>query len=216
MFQQRSYSGKSFRPKPIIEQPDSENLVVLTPWGAPEYANQVLSSIKDFLEMSQEAEATVVASGTQLYSSFANRMRSAALMANENLYLNANKSEYLSAVELLALSKQDDLVSWVHIGAPHLFLQDHRSIQPLCYTLDWAWQTDQKSPLLCHGLGVERSVNLNCGTYRVSNSCQFIMISRSYVPASFYTLQDVNLEEVSRVLIEDDPEMPFWLGLLKY
>jgi hypothetical protein len=214
MFEQRSYSGHCFRPKPLIEQADQETMVVLTPWGATEYAIQTLASIKDFLDMSKEAEATVVGALNESLSPFANRMRSAAIMANENLYLNANRTEYLAAVELAAISKEQDRVSWVHIGSPHLFLHNSQGIQPLSYTLDWAYQIHQKSPLLCHGLGLDRSVNLNCGTYKITEPSTIIMVGRSYVPPQFYQLQRPSLQTVSDLLINENSDMPFWLGLM--
>ena len=214
MFEQRSYSGQSFRPKPLIQQADRDTMVVLTPWGSPEYAVQAMGSIKDFLDMSKEAEATVVGVGNESLSPFANRMRSAAVMANENLYLNANRIEYVAAVEFVALSKENDRISWVHIGSPHLFLYNSQGLQPLCYSLDWAWQIHQQSPLLCQGLGMDRSVNLNCGSYKITEPSQIIMIGRSYVPATFYQIQKPNLQNLSQLLVDENAEIPFWLGIL--
>jgi hypothetical protein len=214
MFEQRSYSGESFRPKPLIEQPDQDTLVVLTPWGPSEFAAQAMGSIRDFLEMSKEAEATVVGSINQALSPFANRMRSAAVMANENLYLHANKNEYVAAVEFVAVSREVDRVSWVHIGSPHLFLHNSMGMQPLCYSLDWAWQINQQSPLLCQGLGLDRSVNLNCGSYKITEPSNIIMIGRSVVPSALYQMQNPDLQNLSKLLIEDNSNLPFWLGVL--
>lgn len=214
ILEQRSYSGQSFRPRPLVSQ-NNEGLIVLTPWGAPEYAETTLKTIQEFLEISREAEATVVGNVFENLTPIANRLRSAAVMANENLYLNANKSEYVSAVEMLAIYKEKNTLNWVHVGSPHLFLMNEQGIQPLCYTLDWSWQVHQGSPLLCHGLGVERSCQLNCGSYRMTDpSTKLIMIGRSYVPTSFYSLKNASLQSITDVLVEDSADVPFWLGIV--
>lgn len=215
ILEQRSYSGQSFRPRPLVSQSDDNGLIILTPWGAPEYADTTLKTIQEFLEISREAEATVVGNVFENLTPIANRLRSAAVMANENLYLNANKSEYVSAVEMLSIYREKNTLNWVHIGSPHLFLLNSQGIQPLCYTLDWSWQVHQGSPLLCHGLGMERSCQLNCGSYRITDpSSKLIMIGRSYVPAAFYTLKNVNLQTVTNILVDDAADVPFWLGII--
>jgi hypothetical protein len=81
--------------------------------------------------------------------------------------------------------------------------------------LDWAWQIHQQSPLLCQGLGMDRSVNLNCGTYKVSEPSKILMVGRSHVPASFYQLSNPTLQSMSQLLIDENSDMPFWLGLME-
>ncbi len=215
---QRSYSGKCFRPKPLVGfDEQSQSTLVVTSWNSPEPANKVFQMLKDFLVTSSDPDATVAGPYIEGLGPTANRLRNAAILANENLFLNENRTEYVAGVELAVFSVHKDILSWVQIGAPHLILSSAQGFQPLCYTPDGAWQMQQDTPLLSHGLGIEKSVYFNCGNYRLQGEEQLVMISRSQIPSNLYAnnihKKANQIDILSQVLVEDRPETPFWIGI---
>ena len=213
--EQRSYSGRCFRPKPLVGfEEQSHSTAIITSWNSPDPAAKVFQMLKDFLLATSDPEGTIAAPYIEGLGPIANRLRNAAMFANENLYLNENRSEYVAGVELAAFSVHQNLLSWVQLGAPHLILAGNRGFQPLCYTPDGAWQMQQQTPLLCQGLGIEKSVHFNCGSYRLQGGERLVMISRSHIPASLYTLKsDAKIEALSQALVDDGAETPFWIGI---
>ncbi len=216
--QQRSYSGKCFRPKPLIGfDEQSQSTLVVTSWNAPEPAAKVFQMLKDFLVTSSDPDATVAGPYVEGLGPTANRLRNAASLANENLFQNENRTEYVAGVELAAFSVHKNMLSWVQIGAPHLILSNETGFQPLCYTPDGAWQMQQDTPLLCQALGIEKSVYFNCGNYRLHGEEQLVLISRSQIPSELYTSHIHNkteqIEILSQILVNDRSEMPFWIGI---
>lgn len=214
---QRSYSGHSFRPRPLVEEnPATQTFIVVTSWGAPEHSQKVADLIKEHMNLSEDADSTNVGTFVQGLTDEGNRLRAAAQIANQYLYKNENSREYSAAVELALISVRRKVLSWVQIGNPHLILSTPKGIEPLCYSPDWSWQLQQSSPLVGKALGLERTCNLNCGSYRLQGEGdeKLMLIARSAVPGNLYTLKKIDLMMSSQLLVEDNSEAPFWLGIL--
>lgn len=212
---ERSYSGQVFRPKPLIDADSKPGTVIIaTSWGAPEHATKVVQKVNDFLSLAAEPDATAMGSYIEGLGTQANRLRSAALLANETLFSNENRAEYLAGVELTAFVIHNNSLSWVQVGTPHLLLSTRKGLQPLSYSPDWAWQLGSDSPLLCHGLGLEPHCQVQCGSVKVESMDKVILVSRSSIPGIFYSQEKLELSDLSQVLVEDSPDTPFWLGIL--
>jgi serine/threonine protein phosphatase PrpC len=167
-FEQRSYSGPSFRPTPVTNyEKSSELLLVATAWGEPDAGKIATDKIKEFLQMSEDPEATIARGHQETQVRIESRMRTAAMMVNELLYKTENSQEYKAAVELAMISIEKNMLHWVQIGAPHILLAGPRGLEPICYTPDWSWQLGQSAPLLGQALGLEKTCHLNCGSYRL-------------------------------------------------
>lgn len=213
---QRSYSGHTFRPRPIIEIEKTTNtLIIATPWGASDQAQMVIDLIKEQLSVSQQPEATRVGGFIEGLSEDGNRLRAAAALANEQLYHRENSKEYSIAVEIALISVQKRSLSWVQLGTPHLILLGNEGFQPLASTPDWSWQLQQAAPLVSKGLGMEKNSYFNCGSSRFKGGEKLFLISRSVVPASVYALREPDLNSCAEALVEDNSDAPFWLGVLE-
>ncbi len=217
-FKQRFFSGQTFLPKPVIDIEKTTNtLIVATPWGAPELGKSAVEMIKEQIgSVSTETEVTRVTQVIEGLSDEGNQLRAAALYTNENIYLRENAKEYVGAVEVAMVSVQNQFLSWVQIGAPHVLLRNARGFQPVCYTPDWSWQLKQKAPLISKGLGMERTCYMNCGTHRFEKTDHIFLISRSTLPAKLYAQEKADLDTISKVLIDSDPETPFWIAQLHF
>jgi hypothetical protein len=220
-FEQRFFSGTLFVPKPVIEfERASNTLIIATPWGPSEQAQRVIEIIKEQISSdgapTAETAVTRVARHVEGLSDEGNRLRTATAFANEQLFLRENTSQYTGAVEVAVISIQNQFLSWVQLGSPHILLRNQKGFQPLCYTPDWSWQLHQKSPLVSQALGLERSCYLNCGTHRLQKGDDILLISRSTLPAQIYAAEDNRLESLAHILVDNDPESPFWIGRLKF
>ncbi|MEZ0392381.1 MAG: hypothetical protein ACAH59_09210 [Pseudobdellovibrionaceae bacterium] len=216
-FFQRSYSGHSFRPRPLIEEDKSTNtLIVATSWGGSEHAQLVVDTIKEQLIVSEDTQATRINSGHQGLSEEANLLRQAATLANERLYLRENNREYSAAVEIALITVQKETLHWAQLGTPHLLLSGNQGFQPLCYSPDWSWQLQQSSPLVSKALGLDRQCYLNCGSYKLQGNEKLLMICRSAVPGTLYQIQSPDLTTCSQALVEDNSNAPFWLGVVGF
>lgn len=112
------------------------------------------------------------------------------------------------------LSYRNHVLSWVQLGTPHLILTGEQGAQPLASYPDWAWQLQQDAPLVSKALGLERNCYPNCGSHRVQGHEKVILVARSAVPASLYTLKNVDLSTCGQALVDDQMQTPFWLGVL--
>jgi hypothetical protein len=218
IFKQRFYSGQNFLPKPVVDIEKTTNtLIVATPWGSPELARSAIHMIKDQIgTVSEETEITRVTQVIEGLSDEGNQLRSAAMFTNENIFLRDNAKEYTGGVELALISVQNQFLSWVQIGTPHVLLRNDRGFHPICYTPDWSWQLKQKAPLVSKALGMERSCYLNCGTHRFEKQDHIFLISRSTLPAQIYGFENSDLDSLSKVLIDNDPDTPFWIAQLHF
>lgn len=214
--QQRSFSGPSFRPSPVTELESGLQLfMVATSWGEPDASARVISRIKDYMQMSADPDATVVGAKAEEVIRLDARMRSGAMLANDLLFQTDNTQEYKSAVELAFVSVQKNMLHWVQIGCPHILIASDKGLEPICYTPDWSWQLRQSSPLLGAALGLEKSCQLNCGSYRLTAGQSLVFISRNQLPPNLYSQQDASLDSLSRVLVDDNSDEPFWIAKLE-
>jgi len=212
---QRSYSGHTFRPRPLIEIEKSTNTIIIaTSWGTPEHAQTVIELIKEQLTTSHQPEATRVGNFVEGLSEESNRLRAAASIANDQLYLRENSKQYTAAVEIALISVHKKNLNWVQLGTPHLILSGDEGFQPLSYTPDWSWQLQQSSPLVSKALGLERNSYFNCGSYRLKGDEKLFLIARSAVPSLLYSQESPDLKSCAEVLVEDNADAPFWLGVL--
>lgn len=211
---QRSYAGKTFRPKPLLHELDGPSVLVVSSWGARDEAERVAQIFQDQLGIADAEDFTSPFGHLENMSPKANRLRTACLLANDLLYRDINQSEYLAAVEILALVIEDRVMSWVQVGSPHLLLHSKGTCQPLAYNLDWSWQYSQASPLPCLALGIESAININYGSIILPKDAEILLLSRGAVPSPIFQSESVELDLISRILINDNPDTPFWLGQL--
>jgi hypothetical protein len=218
IFNQRFFSGQFFLPRPVIDiERKTNTLIVSTPWGSPELAKNSIDTMKQQIgSVSVETQVTQVTRAIEGLSDEGNQLRAAALYTNESIFLHENAKEYVGAVEVSMISVQNQFLSWVQIGAPHILIYNDRGFQPVCYAPDWSWQLKQKSPLMSKALGIERSCYLNCGSHRFEKQDHIFLISRATLPAQMYLHENADLDSLSRILVDSDPDTPFWIGQLHF
>ena len=215
---ERSYNSKVIRPKPLIRQED--NLMVMTTtWGLAEDSERVADEIVKYVASSMaDVEVTSPFEFLSCYSDQLNALRIGALIANDVLYRGQNKTEYRSGVEVLALMQNENIISWIKIGGPAMWLrQSSGQIISLAGGNDLAWQFDWRSPPLPDSLlGVENSCDIHLGEFRVQQGEQILLASAQHINQAIYQNSDesLQLERMTQLLAQGHPDQAFWLGLV--
>jgi hypothetical protein len=211
--EERSYSGKTFRPRPVVSLVESDSvLMVLSSWGHRDSAEQVTQIFSDQLQLSDSEDFTSPFGHVESLGPIANRLKTAAHLANALIYREVNHTEYVAGLEVLALSYKDSILSWVQVGGPHLLLKLKDSLQPLASQYDWSWQFNQSSPLPSECLGLQASLNVHCGSLFLAAGADLFLVARGAIPAKAFELPPRDIAAMTRILVEDNSETPFWLG----
>lgn len=211
----RSYTdGSTFRPKPVVvEKPELGLIIVATAWGPIESATRTIEIILEQFELLSREDMTTPFESIPSISSAANRLRTGVLMANAYLQKSENNKQWKTAVEVSVVHVSRGVLSWVHVGSPHLLLNVGNNIHPLAYEMDWSLQSKNKGPLFSVALGLDNNPPLNVGSIRLTGEAQLLMLARSQVPRSLFGLEKFEADEVLQTLVQDQSSSPFWLGV---
>lgn len=214
--EERSYAGTFFRPKPMILASDEpQSLIVVTSWGERDESDRVVRVFQEQLKMDDSLELTTPFGRIESLGHKANQIRTAALLSNDFLYREANRTEFICGMEFLGLVYDKGVLSWVQIGAPSLLIQWKGQIQPLAYSFDQSWQYRQSSPILSTGLGLESSCQLNCGSLHIDAEAELFLVSRDSLAPGIFHQSSLTLPALTKILVQSSEESPFWAGHLK-
>jgi hypothetical protein len=220
----RSYGGKIFRPKPEVEyDPEAGLLIVATPWGPRESAGRTIQIMKEYiLTFREDADVTSPFPRLTCLSPALNNLRVAAMLANDVLYREENREEYVTGVELFAATYTQTEIAWLQLGHPNVFLsRQNRGMMPLgCHMdlpLDLSRGDEILPPLPNSLLGLDTTANFTLGSMIPQKGDRMVLISRSNVPPAIFSLTDEqrSLMNISRFLSADGKDTAFWLGILK-
>jgi hypothetical protein len=225
IIQERSYSGPIFRPRPEIHWDKSGQLLIIaTPWGPRSSAKKAIQVIQDYFVSAQEdEEATSPFARMTCLSPLANHLRIAVKLANDTIYNEDNKREFVSGIELFVMVRHNQEAVWTQIGYPYAFLD--RSERPLIafgtqidLSTEFSVGDHTLAPLPHKILGIEKSSDFAVETFRPSREDRLILISRSGIPSSFFQIEKENrtLDHLSTVFSKDNPDLPFWLGVVNF
>jgi hypothetical protein len=223
-FDQRSYGGRNFRPRPehLVDE-ESQLLVVATPWGPRAAARKAVDLIREYFSMAKtDNEATSIYQKMTCLSNEANQLRTAVLLANEALYKDENKQEFRAGVELFAASNIDNEFVWVQVGQPHVFLaRDDGRLLPLGSSVDLSVDMSAPGELLPalpnQMLGIDPSLNLTMNSFRARPGDRLLLLSHSAPPADLYAMSgsELNMERITQILAQHNPDGAFWLGVIE-
>lgn len=222
---ERSFSGKQFRSRCVIEhKPDYNLLLILTPWGDRSAAQTAIDTIeKHFLNALQDLESTSPFGKIESLSESANHLRVAIMLANDAVFQNHNREQYLAGVEILALHYSGEEIVWTQVGQPSMLLSRTRSphlhVLSSQFDLAWNYSTGGKflAPLPSQLLGMHRQSNISLQSFRPQAGDQLFFLSRSDFPGQVLSLapEQRTLDKISSVLAADNKEKPFWLAQMQ-
>ncbi len=221
--EQRSYGGKLFRPTPEVEIADDLSFgAIITPWGPRQSATRGIETLRDYvLSARQDLEATSPFQKLSCLSTLANSLRVAAMLVNDSIYREENKAEYTSGVELLIFARNENEMAFAQVGCPNLILaRKGLPLIPLAVQIDLSTEMSQTpeilSPLPHNLVGLHTTSNLTVSSIRLQPGDKFVFLSHSLgaQPFSALTFNSVNISTLSESLARQNPELPFWLGVL--
>jgi len=224
-FDQRSYSGKVFRPTPEIHMEDDGSFgVIATPWGARPGAKKVIDILTDYiLSARQDMEATSPFQKLTCLSPLANSLRAGVMLANDQVYRDENKAEYISGVEVLVFSHANGELAFAQVGYPHLYLaRAHLPWIPLSIQIDLSSELSQPPemlpPLPQNLIGLHNTTNMNLNSFKTQPGDKLIFLSHSVTSHPFFGLssEKTDIDSVTEMLSKHHPDIPFWLGVLSF
>ncbi|MBK8201987.1 MAG: hypothetical protein IPK68_06600 [Bdellovibrionales bacterium] len=222
---ERSYNGRFSRPRPeIFIEEQSGLLIIATPWGSRNAARKAIQAITEFfLAAKDDIEVTSPFQKLTCLSSIANSLRTAVMLANDLVYQEENRDEYLSSLELFAAAVSANELSFVQLGHPQVFL-DRNGYPPITsgsladLSLDFSRNGNVLPPLPSALLGVHSTSALNIRTIRVNKEDRLLLVSHSFMPSSFFNLgfEERSIEKISSIISKQSPQEPFWVGQVTF
>jgi hypothetical protein len=221
-FQQRSYAGKIFRPKPEVYFSDSDRLLVVgTPWGNRTGTKRAVDTLKEYYVANMsDSEATSPYKKLAHLSGVANNLRIGVLLANDYIFSTENRDEYKNGAEFFTAAFDQKELVWLQVGNPHVLLKrEGRPLMQLSGAIDLSMELSPLKkpldPLPGDLIGIDSNPHIVINSFRPGPKDQLILISRSWVPTELFALDEdqINLEEISMVLSNADGDQPYWLGL---
>lgn len=220
---ERSYSGQIFRPRPeTFFEEDGSFGVIATPWGPRAGAKRAIEILKDYvLSARQDMEATSPFQKLTCLSPLANTLRVGVMLANDSLYREENKNEYIAGVELLVFAHQFGELAFAQVGHPNLFLaRPGMPWIPLGVQFDLATEVSHPPeilpPLPQNVIGLHTTTNLNVSSFKTQARDRLIFLSHSHVSHPLYTVpfERTSLDKISASIAQTYPHLPFWLGVM--
>jgi hypothetical protein len=220
--QERSYSSRIMRPKPQIHvEEDGSLIVVVTAWGQPEHGERALTEVVKYVSAAKaDVEVTSPFEFLTCISDEANYVRTALMIANDALYRGENRREYTSGVEILAIFKRGSQVAWAQVGAPSIFVQrQNQRLQPLSIAADLSSElreSESLPPMPAQLLGLDPTCNIQTGHTHVNEGDKIVLFAGTSVATALWGLQSyqTDLNMITQAMVHEEPELPFWLGLI--
>lgn len=220
----RSYGGKKFRPTPVCFSDEDLGLFVcVTPWGNQDIAELVIDSVKGYFSIANEdTEVTVPYERKPSLDRFGNILRMAVIVASEKVNKKYNGSSHSAGFEIFASLLINKQWTYVSCGQPSMvLLRPEMGALPLHTSLDLNTKLTSDilvDPLPSDLLGLNQRPPINYGVQKLQKHDRLALISRSYIPNDFFAMdpQHRSLETMSDLLAQDNPAMPFWLGLINF
>lgn len=221
--EERSYGGKIFRPTPDIHvENDGSFGVIATAWGARQGAKRVIEILTDFIQSArQDMEATSPFQKLTSLSPLANNLRVGVMLANDSLYREENKAEYLSGVEVLVFARQAGELAFAQVGYPHIFLaRTGFPWMPLGtqndLSTEWSEAGDMLPPLPGNLIGLNPTSNVYVTSLKTKPGDRLVFLSHTIMAHAMNStpFENTNIDQISETLSKNYPQMPFWLGVL--
>lgn len=211
----RSYSSKNFRPSPNISMSDdSRLLIVVSSWGEASHGQIVIDEVSKYVQAAiSDVEVTSPFEYLTALPPDVNHLRIGFQIANESIYRRLNKSEYTAAIEAIAILKTENMLSWVQVGHPSLFLSKlNKSTQAL--SVEHSISPNLPGRIL----GIESSCYLQCGSVQIGADDKLIMLASSEIGSEFYNLpyDKINIENVTQAMARNSVDNPFWVGIVNF
>ena len=223
-FNQKIFTGKSFRPLPDIQVNEDLNVLgLLTAWG-PRSQN---SNVLDFLVQNYESfvsdnEKTRAYSKMASLSEEENTIRNLLQACNEWIFKDLNEEKAgRFAYEIFFSSLKNGKLTFAQVGQPFVYLdRPEMSLQSLGSVLDFSALFAQKgkrlSPLPSSLIGLYPDSHFSVFSLPLQEEDRLLFISRDFIPADLLQSprEKRDIKSLLSLLTSENEESPCWLGQL--
>ena len=222
--EQRSFSGKTFRPAPeILLNKQLGLFAVATAWGPDFETKKILDFlVQNYESYSSDEEKTNIHQKLSSLSKDENILRSLILSCNEWIFKEQN-GDYRCGYELLCGHLTNGKFIFIQAGQPFIYLnRQDLPLQSLGHVLDFSALFAKKGrrlpPLPSNLLGIYPDTHFAVFSLPLLPEDRLLFISRDFAPASLLDIpyKDRNLEHLSQLLSTENQNSPFWLGELSF
>ena len=218
----RPYGGQLFRPEPEVYISDDQSVVIIaTPWGNPKVAKDFISIFLNHWRDSKTEAQNHLSPLEDNLTLPEYLFKLSLLAAHEDIKDKYNDEELSAATEVLCLFKNQQKLTWFHVGSPSVILVRGNELLPLFHNTDLShdYSTPEKhlAPLPKNLLGLQQNLNIGVGNIRYKPGDRLLMVSRYAIPFSFFQqihADNLELNTITHLLAADNVDQPFWLGLL--
>ncbi|MBT4761980.1 MAG: hypothetical protein HOO06_09810 [Bdellovibrionaceae bacterium] len=222
-FSHQSYRSTAFRPTPLIHLEDGGDLIIIaTAWGSKDGAQKAIDTILEFyFSIQDDLEITSPFENLDCMSMKANHLRTSLRLANDVLRKEYNSDSFQTGVELfIGLRNQHDFI-WTQIGQPHILLsRQNHNLSPINLkydlSLDYSTGMQQLVPLPSELLGIYNTTQFQVNSLKPRATDRLILLSGPRIPCEMLQVvhSDVELNTLVKTLSSEQPNLPFWIGLL--
>lgn len=218
--EERNYSTKVIKPKPVVfHSPDFNLVVVMTCWGDSAFKDRIFDEIQKFVFAAEgDIEVTSPFEMNTYLSRDCNFLRMGTLLINDLIYRGENRDTYQSCYELLILYRKDKKVCWSQVGTPNIYLfKEH--LTPLSVSLPLNHSvTTQALSLPQQYLGTELHCYFQLGEITVDSSQKLLLFNESILHKDIWALSadEFTMERALKSQIQFDPESPFWMAMIDF
>ena len=222
--QERSFSGKTFRPKPDwYSSSDNKVLMALTHWGT-ETGNtkEIFEEIESlYCSLSEDRESTHPFPKLMSLNPIENNMRTAVTQANQTIYDRLNQETYSTGFELFFATLEKDIMTIIQIGHPIILVDSlHQTLRVVGQVTDLNFGAKKNkqtlaSPLPYQLLGTHEDILFYTFRFRFRPEDRLILLNRNSIPSNWFNCakKDRTLEKLSTLATEDNPLIPFWMAI---
>ena len=161
--QERFYSTHVRRPKTHFFRNENYHLTMaVCSWGKPEDCKKFYDlTIENYNLMFNDDATSPFEQYLQL-TNIQNKLRTAILMANEQIYREDNRNSYETGLEFFVMVQNPRLVHWAAVGQPSVFYLHQGQINTIYSATTTTISSD---PVFLYGVGLEPKVQIQTGIF---------------------------------------------------
>jgi hypothetical protein len=224
--QERSFSGKTFRPIPKSYLSGNKKLItVITPWGQEAMSTQeVFESIEtQYSLLSEDIESTHPFPKKISLTPTENNMGTSVTLTNEKIFNKINTAEYSMGFELFFATIVNNILTFIQIGQPLILIdRPHQHLCSIGQIIDPSLnilknKNTINTPLPHQLLGIHEDISFHPLFFHFQPEDRLILLNRNTIPTPWFTLkrEERTLDNLSQQAAKDNPTAPFWLAILE-
>jgi hypothetical protein len=162
-------------PTQVYHLLDDQMTLVVRAWGSQEFNQQLIDEVSSYLSSAQaDLDVTSPFDFKENLSSLANKTRISLLLAQDLFYKSQNKTEFSVGFEVCVFFQLKNELAWASVGRFSLRKIKNLYMQTM---FDMGTDRDDETLLPVELLGVEKEVEIICGSLRLQSGTQFLLSS---------------------------------------